>query len=218
MISYVQIMASEFLRLRRIGVASFSVSLFFMMFLMLSHYFMQDFEGSAYPILIWLGLAFSCFLGIHHFIEEDFQRGFIDFYLTENFSLPLYLFIKIIIWWALILSPLILISFIFGALIGLEVTYLSFLTLGFTASTMIIASLACFFSVLLIGVKQANLILAVLLLPLLVPMVIMGNAIHVFYHDGASPMAFIWLLFGVSFLCLTVVPSLTASLLKKSQE
>lgn len=212
---------NEFIRLKSSSSPFFAVGIFFMLFMLLSDYLLSAYIQNVpifFATLLSLGLSFSCFLGIQQFFEEEADYGFLDLYLAEEKSLSLFVASKILVWWGLVIFPFLSLAFFYGKVIGLPLSVLFLLALGFTPLSLLITSMSCFFAGILLGIRQSNLFLAVLVLPLLIPILILGSSIALLIETGVSPFYPIWLLWAMAILGMVTLPALTAILIKKTRE
>lgn len=198
-----------------------SISLFFFIFLSVALYAFQS-EGllsfSTFAGLVWLCVLLSSFLSLDFFFEQDEQKGMLDFYLTAPVSIAYLIFCRCLSIWLFLFLPLLMISILFGGLLGFARDMLVDFGLSLLTGSFILLSYLSVIAALLVGVRQTIFLLGIVLFPLLIPLLLLEMNLAKILQDGEKVDAFLWILGGISIMLASVSPYGAAWVLRKSKE
>lgn len=126
------------------------------------------------PSIIWVALALANLLSQDGFLRQDFMNGvFEQFYLSE-ISLLHVISIKILINWLLTGLPLVLLTPIIGIMLGVDFEMVKLLFLTIFIGSITLSFIGSIGVALTLGINKSNLLLAIIMLPLYVPVIILG--------------------------------------------
>jgi len=134
-----------------------------------------NFLLDIYSGIFWFILIIINFLSLENMFKLDVEIGFFEYLLHQNYSLNLYLFFKILIYWIIYILPLVL-------LLLLQIYFLYNLKIFdlFKLSCLLLLQSYCFTLITSIGsifiVKyfQMYLLIFMLIIPLLIPSLLIG--------------------------------------------
>lgn len=157
---------------------------------------------SLAPGVIWLSILLAMVLDMPNSFLEDHQDGTLEQWLIASDSLIFRIVIRLTMRWLFMVGPIILLCPLIGALYGLSWDMVAKLIAGIVVGSPTIVLLGGLVSALLLTIRQAGLLLALLVLPLLVPVLLFAVGLT----QTVSFYGVFALLGGISVLCLTLVP------------
>lgn len=124
------------------------------------------------PGVIWIAAILSSLLGMERLFRDDFHDGNLEQLLLSNVPLPLVALAKVLSHWILSIVPLIVLSPLLALLFHLSVdTYIALLV-TLLLGTPLLSLVGAIAVALTVGVNRGGVLLALLLLPLAIPMLI----------------------------------------------
>lgn len=125
--------------------------------------------------VIWMAVLLSALLAAEHMFQQDYESGVLEQWLVSGKSLPLLITAKVLSHWLINLGPLLLLCPLASLLFNLSAWEAWVL-----ACTLICGTPALFFLCALVaafgtGVEQRGAIMALVLLPLNLPLLIFGS-------------------------------------------
>lgn len=128
------------------------------------------------PGVLWVALLLSALLSMERIFQTDYEDGTLDVLATGPLPLPLMALAKTLGHWISTALPLVLLAPVLGLLLNLEVQSYGPLLLSMLAGTPAVSLLGGAGAALTCGLRRAGMLLALLLMPLYVPIVIFGVA------------------------------------------
>lgn len=127
------------------------------------------------PGVVWIAVLLSALLAAEHMFQQDYESGVLEQWLVSGESLPLLVTAKVISYWFIYLGPLLLLSPLASLLFNLSLGEIWVL-----ACTLVTGTPALFFLCGLVaafgaGVEQRSALMALVLLPLTLPLLIFGS-------------------------------------------
>jgi heme exporter protein B len=166
------------------------------------------------PGLIWVTLLLSLLLSAESMFQQDYDEGVIEQWLVSGSSLALLISAKISIHWVvnfviwIILCPLIALIFSFNFN---EILVLLLSLLCGTPALLFLCALAAAFG---IGINQRGALMALILLPLTLPILIFGSGALNIAMQGLPVSAYLALLLAMSVLAVGFLPMAIAAVLR----
>ncbi len=163
------------------------------------------------PAVVWISVLLATTLSLDDIFRSDFEDGSLEQLLITTNSLPLACAMKAFSHWLTSLLPLIvlaaLLSFVYDLTPVERLALLSTLLLG----TPVFSLLGTVGSALTVGVRGGALLLALLILPLYIPVLIFGaSAVHN-AALGLSISGEHYFLAGLAVLATTLAPFAAAA-------
>lgn len=168
------------------------------------------------PGLVWIAMLLALLLGSVALFQQDYQDGIVEQWLISGYPLTVIVAAKIIVHWMLNLLPLLffcpLLALLFG-FSGFEMGVLMLsLVLG-TPALVFLCALAAAFSA---GMEQKGVLMALVLLPLTVPVMVFGSSTLVVAMQGFPVMAYLAILLALSILASCFLPFAIAAVIRIS--
>jgi heme exporter protein B len=128
------------------------------------------------PAILWLGALLASLLALDRLFLADHEDGSLDVILTGRTPLELAVGAKAMAHWLTTGLPLVVAAPILGLLLNLEFRAMAAVTLTLLAGTPALTFIGLIGAALSVTLRRGGLLLAVLVLPLTVPVLIFGVA------------------------------------------
>jgi heme exporter protein B len=132
--------------------------------------------GRIGPAILWIGALLATLLALDRLLAMDHEDGSLDLILTARVPLELALAAKALGHWLTTALPLVLATPLLGLLLNLEAAASGAVALTLLAGTPALTFIGLFGAALTVALRRGGLLLAVLVLPLTVPVLIFGVA------------------------------------------
>jgi len=171
------------------------------------------------PAILWLGALLASLLALDRLIAMDHEDGSLDLILTARVPLELAVAAKALAHWLITGLPLVVAAPLLGFLLNLEPKATGAVALTLLAGTPALTFIGLIGAALTVALRRGGLLLAVLVLPLTVPVLIFGvaasNAAIVGPVPFATPFA---ILCALTLMSLVVGPFAAAAALRHGLE
>jgi heme exporter protein B len=128
------------------------------------------------PGMLWIALLLAALLSADRIFHNDYEDGALDVLTTGPLPLPLVAAVKSLAHWLTTGVPLALLAPLLGLLLNLPVAAWPLLVLATLVGTPAVSFVASIGASLTLGLRRSGLLLALLVLPLYVPVLIFGVA------------------------------------------
>jgi heme exporter protein B len=132
--------------------------------------------GKIAPAILWISGLLATLLGLDRLFQADHEDGSLDLLLTSRTSLELIVLVKCLAHWILTGLPLASAAPFFGLMLNLPANQLWSVTLSLLAGTPALTLTGAIGAALTVSLRRGGLLLAILILPLCVPVLIFGVA------------------------------------------
>ncbi|MCL5272914.1 MAG: heme exporter protein CcmB [Gammaproteobacteria bacterium] len=169
------------------------------------------------PGLIWMAILLSMLLSAERLFQQDYDQGVVEQWLVSGESLSVIVSAKTLAHWffnllpLLVLSPLIAVLFSFSAW---ETWILMLSLICGTPALLYLCALAAAFGV---GVNQKGALMALILLPLTLPILIFGSGTLNIAMQGMPVSGYLALLLAMSVIAVGFLPYAIAGVMRISQ-
>ncbi|MBC8029552.1 MAG: heme exporter protein CcmB [Pyrinomonadaceae bacterium] len=173
---------------------------------------------SIAPGTVWVAALLASMLSLNRVFSNDYHDGTLEqLLLTPQ---PLYLVVvgKVLAQWLVSEVPLVLIAPLVGVQFGLSPDTLLVLFVSLLIGTPILSLIGSIGAALTLGLRGGGVLVALLVLPLYIPVLIFGAGAVDATIVGIDPMANIYLLTALLVLSLVFAPWATAAALRISLE
>jgi heme exporter protein B len=170
------------------------------------------------PGVVWVAALLASMLALGRTFGNDYQDGTLEqLMLTPQ---PLYLIVlgKVLAQWLVSEVPLVLVAPVLGLQFGLSQNTLAVMTVSLLLGTPVLSLIGSIGAALTLGLRSANVLVALLVLPLYIPVLIFGAGAIETTVSGGQPQAYLLLLGATLVLALTFAPWATAAALRISVE
>ena len=173
---------------------------------------------SIAPGVVWVAALLASMLSLNRVFQNDYQDGTLEqMLLTPQ---PLYLVVmgKILAQWLVSEVPLVLIAPLIGVQFDLPPDTLVVLFISLLIGTPILSLIGSVGAALTLGLRGGGVLIALLILPLYIPVLIFGAGAVDASIIGVSPQANLYLLGAVLAIVLILAPWATSAALRISLE
>ena len=150
--------------------------------------------------------ALASLLSLDRLFSGDYEDGSLDGLALSPLSLELVALAKVATHWIMTGLPLLAAAPILGLLLNLPVALYPILLLALVAVTPALSLLGGLGAALTLGARRGGLLLAFLILPLFIPILILGMGSVSALAQGQSPMGAFELLLALDLGLLALVP------------
>jgi heme exporter protein B len=168
------------------------------------------------PGVIWVAALLAALLSIENVFRSDFEDGSLEQYLLSSHPVSVLVLAKIIAHWLVTGLPLLLISPLLGILLGLPVEGIKILFITLLLGTPVLSLIGAVGVALTVGLRKGGMILALLVLPLYVPLLIFASGAVDSAAAGLPVTAHLSLITALLVLALSLSPFATAAALRVS--
>ncbi len=170
------------------------------------------------PGIIWVAALLAAMLSLDQLFQSDADDGSLDLLLVAPIPLETIVIAKCCAHWMVTGLPLIMVAPILGILLNLPLSGFAVMIITLVISTPTISLLGSVGAALTIGARRGGVLVALLILPLLTPILIMSaNAIDLALV-GLNYTPLIALLGAFFLICLVICPFVAAAALRLAAE
>ncbi len=170
------------------------------------------------PGVIWVAALLATLLALDGLFRDDFIDGSLEQLLLSPHPLPILVMAKTLAHWLVSGLPLVLLSPVLALLMQLPLKALPSLLMSLVLGTLCLSLIGSIGAALTVGLKRGGVLLALLVLPLFIPVLIFGSSCVVAAVGGFETDAQLSLLAGLLFLALALCPWAAAAALRISAE
>jgi heme exporter protein B len=128
------------------------------------------------PAILWLGALLASLLALDRLFVTDHEDGSLDLLMMGRMPLELAVAAKAIAHWLTTGLPLVIISPVLGLMLNVELRAMGVVALTLAAGTPALTFIGLVGAALSVALRRGGLLLAVLVLPLTIPVLIFGVA------------------------------------------
>jgi len=128
------------------------------------------------PAILWLGALLASLLALDRLFAMDYEDGSLDLLMMGRMPLELAVAAKAIAHWLTTGLPLVLIAPVLGLMLNVEMNAMGWVALTLLAGTPALTFIGVIGAALSVTLRRGGLLLAVLVLPLTIPVLIFGVA------------------------------------------
>jgi heme exporter protein B len=170
------------------------------------------------PSVLWVTALLSCMLSLSRMYASDHADGTLEQMMLSNQPTVLIVLMKILAHWVLSGLPLVFVAPLIGIQFNLSSTELQVLALSLLMGTLALSLIGSIGAALTLGIRGTGVLIAILVLPLYIPVLVFGagavNAVSI----GMSPNGALSLLGAVLAMALVFAPLASSAALKIALE
>lgn len=168
------------------------------------------------PGLLWVAALLAVLLSLDGLFRSDFEDGSLEQWLLSAQPLPLLVLMKVLSHWSFSGLALALLAPLLALMLGLPAASLPVLVASLLLGTLVLSLLGAVGAALTVGLRRGGLLLGLLVLPLYIPVLILGSgALQASLH-GLPAGGFLLWLGSLTVLSITLTPFAIAAALKIS--
>lgn len=173
---------------------------------------------SIAPSVLWVAALLSCMLSLPRMFETDHVDGTLEQLIISNQPILLVAMMKMLAHWVLSGLPLVLIAPLIGLQFNLNMEELQMLALSLLLGTPTLSLIGGIGAALTLGLRGGGVLIALLVLPLYIPVLVFGSGAVNAVSIGMSASGGVALLGAVLALALIFAPLTAGYALKISVE
>jgi heme exporter protein B len=170
------------------------------------------------PGVVWVAALLASMLSLGRIFGNDYQDGTLEQLLLTPQSTYLIVMGKILAHWLVSELPLVIIAPLLGLQFGLSQNSLAIVVVSLLLGTPVLSLIGSIGAALTLGLRAANVLVALLVLPLYIPVLIFGTGAVQASVTGTSPKPYLLLLGAALAVTLVFAPWATSAALKISVE
>ena len=165
------------------------------------------------PAIIWIGALLATLMSMDLMFSSDYGDGSLEQMVTSGQSLMMIALGKIIGHWLVAGLPLILLSPVIGMVLYMDQEAILVMMIALLLITPVLSLLGAIGAALTIGLERGGLLVTIIVLPLYVPLLVLGAAIVQAAMGGDNVMGYIYWLLAALMSAITLAPiAVTAGL------
>jgi heme exporter protein B len=171
------------------------------------------------PAILWVAALLATLLGVDRLFQSDEEDGSLDLLIHGRLPLELVVLVKCAAHWTASALPLVVASPLFGLMLALDAKALGMVTISLAVGTPALTLIGAIGAALTVSLRRGGLLLAVVALPLTIPVLIFGVAAASAASGGAAPFAPPFLaLCALTLLAMAGAPFAAAAALRLARE
>jgi heme exporter protein B len=170
------------------------------------------------PGVLWVAALLSCLLSLSRLFTSDYLDGVLEQLVLVPQPLIVLVGAKVIAHWLISGLPIVVLAPLLGLQYGLEGDTLAILTLSLLLGTPTLSFVGAIGAALTLGVRGSHALVALLVLPLFIPVLIFGAGTVTNHVAGVGAEANLSLLGACLMLALVLAPWATAAGLRIALE
>lgn len=169
------------------------------------------------PAILWLSGLLATLLGLDRLFQADYEDGSLDLLLMSRAPLELAILMKCLAHWILTGLPLVAAAPLFGLMLAMPPQDLWRVSLSLLVGTPALTLIGAIGAALTVSLRRGGLLLAILVLPLSIPVLIFGVAAAAATETGLLPFSTpMMLLCALSLIALVGSPVAAAAALRQA--
>jgi len=170
------------------------------------------------PGIVWVAALLASMLSLSRIFGNDYQDGTLEQILLTPQPLFLVVLAKMFAHWLVSEIPLVLVAPLLGVQFGLSENTLATITVSLLLGTPVLSLVGSVGAALTLGLRAANVLIALLVLPLCIPALIFGAGAVDASVNGAATQPWLLLLAATLVVSFVFAPWATSAALRISLE
>jgi heme exporter protein B len=166
------------------------------------------------PGVLWVAVLLAGLLTLDSLFRSDLEDGSLEQLLLSPVPLAWLVGMRVLVHWAVSALPLILLTPLFAQLLQLPQPLLAPLMLSLALGTPLLSLVGAVVAALTVGIRRSGMLLAVLALPLFLPVLVFGAGAVVAAGQGLPWLGAIYLLAAGLAACVVLAPLAAATALR----
>lgn len=164
--------------------------------------------------LVWMALLLAILLSCERLYQQDSEDGVIEQWLVSGQPVSLFVAAKLMVHWLWTVLPVLIACPILAMLFSYDLSTLTVLMLSLLFGSPALLALGALASAFAQGIEQRGVLMALILMPLTVPILIFGSGTVTAHLQGAAVQGHLALLLALSILSFSFIPIAVAGIFK----
>lgn len=174
--------------------------------------------GRIGPAILWIGAVLATLIGLDRLFQADEEDGSLDLMTASALPLEAVVLAKVTAHWLTTGLPLALAAPLFGLLVALDGTAMAAVAATLVVGTPALTFIGAVGAALTASIRRGGLILAILVLPLMIPTLIFGVSAADAARGGDIPFATPLMMLAAVTLVSAVVGTVGAAMALRQGE
>ncbi len=171
------------------------------------------------PAILWIAALLATLVGLDRLFQADHEDGSLDILINGSLPLEVAVLVKCAAHWTASALPLIVASPFFGLMLTMTPLPLALVAASLAAGTPALTMIGAIGAALTVSLRRGGLLMAVLVLPLTIPVLIFGVSAASAASGGAAPFLTPFLMLcAMSFFAIAAAPFAAAAALRHARE
>jgi heme exporter protein B len=170
------------------------------------------------PGVVWVAALLASMLSLGRLFGNDYQDGSLEQLLLTPLPHHLVVLAKIFSHWVISEIPLVIVAPLLGVQFGLSQNTLGVIAFSLLLGTPVLSLIGAIGAALTLGLRAANVLVALLVLPLYIPVLIFGAGAVSASLSGLDAQPYLLLLGATLLVSLVFAPWATSAALRISVE
>jgi heme exporter protein B len=171
------------------------------------------------PAILWIAGLLATLLGLDRLFQADADDGSLDVLVNVALPLEFVVAVKCAAYWVSNALPLIIVSPLFGLMLAMDAHALMSVAASLIAGTPALTMIGAIGAALTVSLRRGGLLMAVLVLPLSIPVLIFGVSAASAASGGAAPFLTPFLMLcAISLFAIAAAPFAAAAALRLVRE
>jgi heme exporter protein B len=166
------------------------------------------------PGVMWLALLLAVLLTSEKIFQQDFEDGTFDALVGAELPLELTVLAKALAHWLSVSLPLALMAPCLGILINIDMAAMAVLWMAMALGSLALSLLASIGGAITAGLRRGGLLVALLVMPLYVPVLIFGVSANLGQSGPAGSASSLIVLSALTLISLALQPFAAAAALR----
>jgi heme exporter protein B len=166
------------------------------------------------PGLVWVAMLLATLLSSERLFQQDYDDGVIEQWLVSGYPLSVMVMAKILVHWCLSVVSVLIFSPVIALLFDLTRYETFILILSLLCGSPAIFFLCALAAVFSTSLGQKSVLLALIVLPLTIPIMIFGSGVMMAAMTGFPVHGQLALLLGISLLFAGLLPLASAEVMR----
>lgn len=168
------------------------------------------------PGLIWMAILLSLLLSAERLFQQDYEQGVMEQWLVSGRPLSLMISAKVLAHWLLNIIPFLILSPLVAVIFSFNFHDTLILVLSLICGTPALFFLCALAAAFGVGVNQRGALMALILLPLTLPLLIFGSGTLTIAMQGLPVSGYLALLLAMSLIAASFLPYAIAGVVRIS--
>ncbi len=176
----------------------------------------QKLLQAAAPAILWIAALLSTILVLDRVFKNDFEDGSLEQMAISGSPLYLIILGKMVSHWLLTGLPLVIFSPILAVMLGFNLSESLYVALILLVGTPLLSLIGAMCVALIVGLRQAGLLLSIITLPLYVPVLLVGVQLISRLQEGHSLGSLMLIFIGGDLAAMILAPLVTTFAIRMS--
>lgn len=168
------------------------------------------------PAIIWVAALLASLMSIESLFRADYDDGSLELMVMTPHPLSILVLAKVIGHWLVSSVPLLFVAPLMGMMLHMDTDIIGVLLVTLLLGTPVLSLIGGIAVALTLGLRKGGALLAILVLPLYVPILIFASSAIDAAMTGFPVSGHLSMMCAILFLALTLTPLPTAAALKMS--